>query len=224
MALAHLTGRLFLVYDVVEDTLLPLGQEQEDGCKLIMLCLSHDNDEKLAHYDLHVPMNDNMLEHGTQRAAQAPPTKVSSRTLQAKAVSFMPTAGGKESSRAASKTDAEEDNASYAGPRSTSCAMPRIASAAPTAAAATTTLQRNVQQGRDTVPPRTTPGRKAVARGRAIRRPNLDGIMLIDSSARPQRRSVAPIPSTPTSQPSYYQVLTEGSNDSAPKPDTLLVN
>ena len=218
MALAHLTGRSFLVYDVVEDTLLPLGQEQEDGRKPIMLRLSHANDEKLAHYDLLVPMNDNMLEHGTQRGAH------SGRTLQATAASFVPTAGRKESSRAASMTDAEEDTAPYAGPRSTSRAMPKIAIAAPTAAAATTTLQRNDQREHDTGPTRTTPGWDAVARGRAIRRPNLDGSMLIDSSARPQRRSMTPIPSAPTSQPSYYHVLTEGSNDSAPEPDDLLVN
>ena len=89
MALAHLTGRSFLVYDIMEVALLPLGQEQEDGRKPIMLCLSHTNDEELAHYDLLVPMNENMLEQGTPRAAHAPLTKVSGRTLQATALSFI---------------------------------------------------------------------------------------------------------------------------------------
>ena len=128
-----------------------------------MLCLSHANDEKLTHYDLLVPINNNMLKHGTQGAAQAPPTKVSGRTLQAKATSFVLTAGKKEQRRAASKTDAEEDDVPYTGPRSTSCAMPKVASAAPAAAAVTTTVQRNHQQRHDTGPTKTTPGKKSAA-------------------------------------------------------------
>ena len=224
MVLAHLIGRLFLVYNIVEDNLLSLGQEQENGRKPIMLRLSHANSEILTHYDLLVPINDNMLEHGTQGVVQAPPTKVSNRKLQAKAKSFVPTAGKRERSRAAFKTDAEENAAPCSGPRSVPCAMPKVTSVAPAAAAATKILWQISQKGHETSPTKTMPGKKAAARGRAIHRSNLDRSKLSASSGPPQGRIMAPILSAPTSQPSYYQVLNEGSNDCAPKPDDLLMS
>ena len=77
MALAHLTGRSFLVYDVVEDTLLSLRQAQDGEEEPIMLCLSHADDHVLAQYNFLVPMNEGMPGHCPRGATHAQPPEAS---------------------------------------------------------------------------------------------------------------------------------------------------
>ena len=93
MALAHLTGRSFLMYNVVEDTLLSLHQAQDGEEESIMLCLSHADDHVLAHYNLLVPMNEGMPGHCPRGATHAQPPEASGRQLRAEATSFLPMAG-----------------------------------------------------------------------------------------------------------------------------------
>ena len=84
MAVAHLTGRSFLIYDLSRDTLLRLGQEHHDGRGPIVLRLSNSQDETAAHYDLLVPMAD--------EETLVAPKHVSSPPLRAGALPFVPTA------------------------------------------------------------------------------------------------------------------------------------
>ena len=52
MEIAHLTGKSFCVHDVVNNTLLSLDQEQDDGSDPIVIRLSNSNDKVKAHYNL----------------------------------------------------------------------------------------------------------------------------------------------------------------------------